>query len=202
MSAYVVTVPAIQLAVGSRMYFLERGRSVPEGASEVDVERLRDGAQFATAVVEGAVARLRPILMTSVATIVAALPEAFPFGFHGGVPSPEAIARARAWWGGPDGRAITSIYDGSSTSALLTGLMWTAAGQEAPQAELLGRIATGELDMMLADAPVPVSAPLPPLAMFMVWHLRHQQDPLHRWLRQTLVEVASTVSAQPSRPQG
>ena len=26
-----------------------------------------------------------------------------------------AIARARAWWGGPDGSALTSIYDGSST---------------------------------------------------------------------------------------
>lgn len=29
--------------------------------------------------------------------------------------------------------------------------------EEAPQAELLGRIATGELDMMLADAPVPAN---------------------------------------------
>jgi hypothetical protein len=48
------------------------------------------------------------------------------------------IARARAWWGGPDGRAITSIYDGSSTSALLTGLMWEAGPQECPQAEHTG----------------------------------------------------------------
>ncbi len=49
-----------------------------------------------------------------------------------------AIARARAWWGGPDGRAITSIYDGSSTSAVLTGLMWEAGPQECPQAEHTG----------------------------------------------------------------
>ena len=49
-----------------------------------------------------------------------------------------AIARARAWWGGPDGRAITSIYDGTSTSAPLTGLMWSAAPQECPQAEYTG----------------------------------------------------------------
>jgi len=69
-----------------------------------------------------------------------------------------AIARARAWWGGPDGRAITSIYDGSSTSALLTGLMWTAAGQEAPQAEYTGlaleygTVPIGEvLDALRAD---------------------------------------------------
>lgn len=49
-----------------------------------------------------------------------------------------AIRRARAWWGGPDGSAITSIYDGSSTSALLTGLMWNAAYQECPQAQVTG----------------------------------------------------------------
>lgn len=45
-----------------------------------------------------------------------------------------ALQRARAWWG--DG--VTSIYDGSSTSALLTGLMWTAAYDECPQAEYTG----------------------------------------------------------------
>ena len=47
---------------------------------------------------------------------------------------PAALARARAWWG-PD---ITSIYDGSSTSAPLTGLMWMSAYQECPQAEYTG----------------------------------------------------------------
>jgi len=45
-----------------------------------------------------------------------------------------AIARARRWWG----EQVTSIYDGSSESALLTGLMWFAAGQECPQAEYTG----------------------------------------------------------------
>ena len=45
-----------------------------------------------------------------------------------------AIARARSWWG----EAVTSIYDGSSESALLTGLMWFAAGQECGQAEYTG----------------------------------------------------------------
>ncbi len=49
-----------------------------------------------------------------------------------------ALARARAWWGGPDGRGVTSFYDGSSTSAPLTGLMWGAAYQECPQAEYTG----------------------------------------------------------------
>jgi len=45
-----------------------------------------------------------------------------------------ALKRARAWWGDK----ITSIYDGSSTSAPLQGLMWLAAYQEAPQAEYTG----------------------------------------------------------------
>ena len=45
-----------------------------------------------------------------------------------------ALARARAWWGSE----VTSIYDGSSTSAMLTGLMWTAIYEECPQAEYTG----------------------------------------------------------------
>ncbi len=45
-----------------------------------------------------------------------------------------ALRRARAWWG----PQVTSIYDGSSASALLTGLMWSAAYEEAPQAEYTG----------------------------------------------------------------
>lgn len=45
-----------------------------------------------------------------------------------------ALARARAWWG----TDVTSIYDGSSSSALLQGLMWVAAEQECPQAEYTG----------------------------------------------------------------
>ena len=45
-----------------------------------------------------------------------------------------ALKRARAWWG----QDVTSIYDGSSTSALLTGLMWLAAYEECAQAEYTG----------------------------------------------------------------
>jgi hypothetical protein len=45
-----------------------------------------------------------------------------------------ALARTRSWWG----KSVTSIYDGSSTSALLSGLMWNAADQECAQAEYTG----------------------------------------------------------------
>lgn len=44
------------------------------------------------------------------------------------------LQRARAWWGDD----VTSIYDGSSASALITGMMWLAAPQECPQAEYTG----------------------------------------------------------------
>ena len=45
-----------------------------------------------------------------------------------------ALQRARAWWGAD----VTSIYDGSSTSAMLTGLMWLSAYQECAQAAYTG----------------------------------------------------------------
>ena len=45
-----------------------------------------------------------------------------------------ALARARAWWGA----GVTSIYDGSSTSALLQGMAFGAIYDECPQAEYTG----------------------------------------------------------------
>lgn len=50
----------------------------------------------------------------------------------------QAMARAQAWWGGDGKTPVTSVYDGSSTSAELTGLMWCAIYQECPQAEYTG----------------------------------------------------------------
>ncbi len=48
---------------------------------------------------------------------------------------PVALQRARDWWGGDGATPITSFYDGTSSSARLTGLMWNAAYDECPQAE-------------------------------------------------------------------
>ncbi len=45
-----------------------------------------------------------------------------------------ALARTRAWWG----EGVTSVYDGSSSSANLSGLMWLAAYEECPQAQYTG----------------------------------------------------------------
>jgi hypothetical protein len=53
---------------------------------------------------------------------------------YAGANDAAAIARARLWWG----PGITSIYDGSSSSAFLTGLMWMSVQDECPQAEHTG----------------------------------------------------------------
>jgi DNA-binding transcriptional LysR family regulator len=45
----------------------------------------------------------------------------------------------------------------------------------------------------LAHAKVPV--PCPELPMYMIWHLRHQQDPAHQWLRQQIEAVAQPLTA-------
>jgi hypothetical protein len=47
---------------------------------------------------------------------------------------PAALARAKAWWGDQ----VTSIYDGSSTSSPLSGLMWLAVYDECPRSEYTG----------------------------------------------------------------
>lgn len=49
-----------------------------------------------------------------------------------------ALARARSWWDGGGSTPITSFYDGSSTSAPVTGLLFNAVYDECPQAEYTG----------------------------------------------------------------
>ncbi len=50
---------------------------------------------------------------------------------HAGSDDAAEVARTRRWWGGQ----VTSIYDGSSSSALISGMMWISASQECPQAQ-------------------------------------------------------------------
>jgi hypothetical protein len=46
-----------------------------------------------------------------------------------------SLARAKAWWDSGGDTPVTSFYDGTSTSAYLTGLMFNAVYEECPQAE-------------------------------------------------------------------
>jgi hypothetical protein len=57
---------------------------------------------------------------------------------YAGADDAATVARARQWWDGGGRTPVTSIYDGSSTSAKLTGMMFTAAYDECPQAEYTG----------------------------------------------------------------
>ncbi len=70
---------------------------------------------------------------------------------YAGRDDPQAITRAGDWWSGGGATPVTSIYDGSSTSAFLTGLMWSAAYDECPQAQYTGiAIEYGTLPLMEA----------------------------------------------------
>jgi hypothetical protein len=51
---------------------------------------------------------------------------------------PEALLRARAWWGSDGKTPVTSFYDGSSSSTKLTGLMWSAVYDECQHAQYTG----------------------------------------------------------------
>lgn len=57
---------------------------------------------------------------------------------YAGRDDPAEVARCRRWWDGGGKTPVTSIYDGSSTSAKLTGMMFTAVYEECPQAEYTG----------------------------------------------------------------
>ena len=48
------------------------------------------------------------------------------------------LQRAREWWGGGGKTPVTSVYDGSSASSFLTGMMFNAIYDECPQAEYTG----------------------------------------------------------------
>jgi hypothetical protein len=50
----------------------------------------------------------------------------------------QALARARAWWDGDGKTPVTSIYDGSSSSAFLTGMLFYSVYDECPNAEYTG----------------------------------------------------------------
>jgi predicted deacylase len=76
-----------------------------------------------------------------------------------------ALARARAWWGAD----VTSIYDGSSSSALLTGLMWMAAYQECPQADYTG--------IAMEYGTVPLQETIDALRCGQ-WHQNHPEAPV------------------------
>ena len=88
------------------------------------------------------------------------------------------VARARRWWDGGGRTPVTSIYDGSSTSAFLTGMMFASAYEECPQAQYTG--------MALEYGTVPVMETLQALRAEQ-WLNAHPQAP---------AELAEAIRAQ------
>ena len=77
---------------------------------------------------------------------------------------------------------VATVPGLAGLAALLRGGPWLAT---APS--LLARAALRDL----ASVEAPVA--LPPMPMYMVWHRRHQTDPMPRWLREGLEAVVADV---------
>ena len=91
----------------------------------------------------------------------------------------QALQRARQWWGGDGATPITSIYDGSSTSAPIKGMMWGAVFDECPQAEYTG--------IAMEYGTVPIDAVINALRGDHWLHLHPEADEaLKQGIRQTM----------------
>ena len=95
------------------------------------------------------------------------------------------LQRARQWWDGGGKTPVTSVYDGSSSSSLLTGMMFQAVYDECPQAEYTG--------MAMEYGTVPVMQTLQALRGEQ-WLQLHPQAPpgLARQIRQQLKDAFYT----------
>lgn len=77
-------------------------------------------------------------------------------------------------------RIVATVPGFAGLAAMLQGGPWLAT--------VPGLLGGGVL-RGLASAPVPLATP--PMPMYMVWHRRHQADPVHLWLREALQAVAA-----------
>jgi DNA-binding transcriptional LysR family regulator len=54
-------------------------------------------------------------------------------------------------------------------------------------------------DLASADVPLPAPLQTPPLPMYLLWHRRHQDDPVQRWVRGEVEGVASRLQPDVTR---
>ena len=112
----------LHLSVSAAVGFIAvAGISVQNGVIMVEhiLERLRDGASHATAVVEGAVARLRPILMTALMAGLGLLPAALSHGIGSETQRPFAVV------------IVGGIVSGTVFTLLLLPLLYRRFGHDA-----------------------------------------------------------------------
>jgi cobalt-zinc-cadmium resistance protein CzcA len=111
----------LHLSVSAAVGFIAvAGISVQNGVIMVEhiVERLRNGAEFAAAVVEGAVARFRPILMTALMAGLGLLPAALSHGIGSETQRPFAAV------------IVGGIVSGTVFTLLLLPLLFARFGRE------------------------------------------------------------------------
>jgi cobalt-zinc-cadmium resistance protein CzcA len=116
----------LHLSVSAAVGFIAvAGISVQNGVIMVEhmVERLRDGAEFASAVVEGAVARLRPILMTALMAGLGLLPAALSHGIGSETQRPFAVV------------IVGGIVSGTIFTLLLLPIFYLRFGREGAKEE-------------------------------------------------------------------
>ena len=111
----------LHLSVSAAVGFIAvAGISVQNGVIMVEhiAERLRNGAEFGAAVVEGAVARLRPILMTALMAGMGLLPAALSHGIGSETQRPFAVV------------IVGGIVSGTFFTLLLLPLLFARFGRE------------------------------------------------------------------------
>lgn len=93
--------------------------------------------------------------------------------------------------GGPHRRFVASVPSFAAVAAFVEGGDWLATLPSLVRVHQLRD---------LACAPVPL--PCPTMPMYLIWHLRHQADPMHQWLRQQIEEVVPQAldACAPHRP--
>ena len=119
----------LHLSVSAAVGFIAvAGISVQNGVILVEhiAERLRGGTEFAAAVVEGAVARLRPILMTALMAGLGLLPAALSHGIGSETQRPFAVV------------IVGGIVSGTLFTLLLLPMLYLRLGkEEAPDGAVL-----------------------------------------------------------------
>jgi len=124
----------LHLSVSAAVGFIAvAGISVQNGVIMVEhmVERLLNGAEFGAAVVEGAVARLRPILMTALMAGLGLLPAALSHGIGSETQRPFAVV------------IVGGIVSGTVFTLLLLPMLFLRLGRDAPVEEPKAALSAG-----------------------------------------------------------
>lgn len=86
---------------------------------------------------------------------------------------------------------------GLSRHVLATVPTFSAACFLALESDALAIVPAAFADRVARVMPLTVHdipLPLPPVALDMAWHVRHDTDPVHRWLRDTLVAITRSMT--------